>query len=185
MAARPVIRQHVTFFLMGEEYAVEIQHVREIIECEPVTSIPSMPPVVRGVINLRGSVVPVVDLPVKFGLAETAIDRETYVVIIDLQWSGEAVRLGVLTRALGQVIDLGSDQIRPVPDFGTRIQADYLRGIARVESRFVLLLDVERLLSPAEILRITALEQPPQAQSSEPLVDSGRPEAAHGQPGEV
>src|SRR5437667_2000204 len=102
---RSVVRQHVTFFLMGEEYAVEINHVREIIECEPVTCIPTMPPAVRGVINLRGNVVPVVDLPVKFGLPPTALDSETYIVIVDLQWSGEPVRLGVLTRALGQVID--------------------------------------------------------------------------------
>jgi purine-binding chemotaxis protein CheW len=165
MAARPTVRQHVTFFLMGEEYAVDIQHVREIIECEPVTSIPSMPAVVRGVINLRGGVVPVVDLPVKFGLQETEMDAETYIVIIDLQWSGEAARLGVLTRALGQVIDLAEDQVKPVPDFGTRIQSEYLRGIVRVDSRFVLLLNIERLLSPAEILKITALEKdrPPAA----------------------
>jgi purine-binding chemotaxis protein CheW len=160
MAARPTIRQHVTFFLMGEEYAIDIHHVREIIELEPVTSIPSMPAVVRGVINLRGNVVPVIDLPVKFGLTETALDGETYIVIVDLQWSGEPVRLGVLTRALGQVIDLADDQIKPVPDFGTRIQVDYLRGIARVETRFVLLLNVDRLLSPAEILQVTALNKP-------------------------
>jgi purine-binding chemotaxis protein CheW len=160
MAARPLVRQHVTFFLMGEEYAMEIQHVREIIEREPVTCIPSMPAIVRGVINLRGNVVPVVDLPVKFGLPETALDAETYIVIVDLHWSGEAARLGVLIRGLGQVIDLAEDQIKPVPDFGTRIQVEYLRGIARVDSRFVLLLNIDRLLSPAELLQITALGKP-------------------------
>src|SRR3954447_9139193 len=97
MAPRPA-RQYVTFFLMGEEYAIDIQHVREIIECEPVTRIPSMPPVVRGVINLRGNVVPVVDIPLKFALAETPIGFATYVVVIDLVWSGESVRLALLTR---------------------------------------------------------------------------------------
>src|SRR5215471_8965331 len=157
----PAIVQHVTFFLMGEEYAVEIRHVREIVECEPLTRIPSMPPVVRGVINLRGGVVPVVDLPLKFGLPETALGAETYMVIVDLEWNGEAVRLALLTRALGQVIDLSPDQIKPVPDFGTRIQAEYLRGIGRVENRFVLLLDIEHLLSPAELLTITSLETRP------------------------
>ena len=100
------VRQYVTFFLMGEEYAIELPRVREIIECEPVTAIPSMPPVVRGVINLRGNVVPVVDLPVKFGLPETALGSRTYIVVLDLVWSGESVRLGLLTRTLGQVIDL-------------------------------------------------------------------------------
>src|SRR5262245_18023445 len=132
MAPRP-LRQYVTFYLMGEEYAVEIQHVREIIECEPITNIPSMPPVVRGMINLRGNVVPVVDLPVKFGLAETAVSAGVYIVVVDLVWSSESVRLGLLTRELGQVIDLGDDHIKPVPDFGTRIQAEYLRGIGRTE----------------------------------------------------
>jgi purine-binding chemotaxis protein CheW len=159
MAPRP-LRQFVTFSLMGEEYALQIQNVREIIECEPVTSIPSMPPVVRGVMNLRGTVVPVVDLPVKFGLAETALGAGTYIVVVDLVWGGESVRLGLLTRNLGQVVDVTEDQIKPVPDFGTRIQSEYLRGIGQIEGRFVLFLNVEQLLSPAELLRITALETP-------------------------
>ena len=165
-AARPQ-RQYVTFRLMGEEYALQIQHVREIIECEPITAIPSMPPVVRGVMNLRGSVVPVIDLPIKFGLSETALGFGTYIVVVDLVWSGEAVRLGLLTRDLGQVVDVNDEQIKSVPDFGTRIQAEYLRGIGQLNGRFVLFLDVERLLSPAELLRITAIE-PAAADASTP-----------------
>jgi len=159
-APRSTPRQYVTFSLMGEEYALQIHHVREIIECEPITSIPSMPPVVRGVMNLRGNVVPVIDLPIKFGLAQTALGFGTYIVVVDLLWSQEAVRLGLLTRDLGQVIDVTDDQIKPVPDFGTRLRAEYLRGIGRIEGRFVLFLNVERLLSPAELLRITSLENP-------------------------
>jgi purine-binding chemotaxis protein CheW len=138
-----------------------------------------MPPVVRGVVNLRGSVVPVVDLPVKFGLAETALGAETYMVIVDLEWSGEAVRLALLTRALGQVIDLSDDQVKPVPDFGTRIQSEYLRGIGRVDSRFVLLLDIQRLLSPAELLTITTLD------AHAPLAEAGPSGRADGPPGEA
>ena len=167
MAARPSIRQHVTFTLMGEEYALQIQHVREIIECEPVTAIPSMPPVVRGVMNLRGNVVPVIDLPVKFGLPETGLGAGTYVVVVDLLWNGESARLGLLTRELGRVVDVTDDQIKPVPDFGTRVQSEYLRGIAQIDGRFVLFLDTERLLSPSELLRITALEPSPLAGSGE------------------
>jgi purine-binding chemotaxis protein CheW len=143
---------------MGEEYALQIQHVREIVECERVTSIPSMPAVVRGVINLRGSVVPLVDLPVKFGMAGTALGIGSYIVVVDLSWNGEAVRLGLLTPELGRVIDLADDQISPVPHFGTRIQAEYLRGVGQIDGRFVLFLDTERLLSPAELLRITAID---------------------------
>jgi purine-binding chemotaxis protein CheW len=153
------VRQYVTFNLMGEEYALAIQHVREIIECERVTAIPSMPAVVRGVLNLRGNVVPAVDLPVKFGLPETALGRTTYVVVVDLVWSGEPVRLGLLTPTIGRVIDVTDEDIKPVPDFGTRIQSEYLRGVAQTDGRLVLFLDVDRLLSPAELLRITALDE--------------------------
>jgi len=158
------IRQYVTFNLMGEEYALHIGHVREIIECDRITSIPSMPPVVRGVLNLRGSVVPVIDLPVKFGLAETSLARAAYAVVVELVWSGESVRLGLLTTELGRVIDVNREDIKPVPDFGTRIQSEYLRGVGQIDGRFVLFLDSEHLLSPAEILKITTLEAPrPQA----------------------
>jgi purine-binding chemotaxis protein CheW len=161
------IHQHVTFSLMGEEYALPIQNVREIIEFESLTSIPSMPPVVRGVMNLRGTVVPVVDLPVKFGLPASTLGRGSYIVVVDLLWSGEAVRLGLLTPELGRVVEVTDDEVSAVPDFGTRIQSEYLRGVARVDERFVLFLDAERLLSPAELLRITALEAPDTTQTGE------------------
>src|SRR5262245_7044828 len=121
MSPSPAIRQFVTFNLMGEEYALQIEYVREIVESERITSLPSMPPVVRGVMNLRGNVIPVVDLPIKFGLAETTIGAAgAYVVVLELVWSGELVRLGLLTTELGRVVDVKADDIKPVPDFGTR-----------------------------------------------------------------
>ena len=158
MPSPAAIHQHVTFNLMGEEYALQIEHVREIIQCERVTSIPSMPPVVRGVMNLRGAVVPVIDLPLKFGLPETPIGPATYLVVVDVVWSGEGVRLGLLTTELGRVIDGAAGDVKPVPDFGTRIQSEYLRGVGQLDGRFVLFLDTERLLSPAELLRLTAID---------------------------
>jgi purine-binding chemotaxis protein CheW len=170
--ASPPPRQYVTFSLMREEYALDIQHVREIIECERVTAIPSMPAVVRGVINLRGSVVPVVDLPVKFGFPETPLGVGTYIVVVDLVWSGESVRLGLLTSELGRVIDVAADDIKPVPDFGTRIQSEYLRGVGNIDGRFALFLDTERLLSPAELLRITTLDD------SQPVSDGSKRDAS-------
>lgn len=156
MATTLSIRQYVTFSLMGEEYALQIEQVREIIECERITAIPSMPSVVRGVMNLRGQVVPIIDLPVKFGLTGTPLDG-SYVVVVDLVWSGETVPLGLLIRELGRVVDVKVDDLKPVPDFGTRIQSEYLQGVGHVEGRFILFLDAERLLSPSELLRITAL----------------------------
>jgi purine-binding chemotaxis protein CheW len=179
MSSPALIHQHVTFSLMGEEYALQIEHVREIIQCERVTSIPSMPPVVRGVMNLRGTVVPVIDLPLKFGLSETAIGPSTYVVVVDLVWSGEAVRLGLLTTELGRVIDVAADDVKPVPDFGTRIQSEYLRGVGQVDGRFVLFLDTVRLLSPAELLRLTAVDV------SRASPGAAIPDAAAGEVGEA
>jgi len=154
----PAVRQFVTFSLMGEEYALQIEQVREIVQCERVTSIPSMPPVVRGVTNLRGAVVPVIDLPLKFGLPGTPIGPATYMVVVEVVWSGEVVRLGLLTTELGRVLDVTAADLKPVPDFGTRIQSEYLRGVGQIDGRFALFLDTERLLSPAELLRITAIE---------------------------
>jgi purine-binding chemotaxis protein CheW len=155
-----LLRQYVTFHLMGEEYALQIQHVREIIECEPVTAIPSMPAVVRGVMNLRGSVIPVVDLPIKFGLEQTPLELGTYIVVVDLIWNNESVRLGLLTRELGRVVDVTDDQLKPVPDFGLRVQSEYLRGIGQVDGRVILFLNAEHLLSPAELLRMTGALAP-------------------------
>jgi purine-binding chemotaxis protein CheW len=171
--------QYVTFNLMGEEYALRIHNVREIIAFEPITAIPSMPPVVRGVLNLRGFVVPVIDLPVKFGLPPTALGPATYLVIVDPAWSGETVRLGLVTPELGRVVEIRDDEIKPVPDFGTRIQSEYLRGVAQIDRRTVLFLDTDRLLSPAEILRITALEGLPPPSATAP------PEGADGASGEA
>jgi purine-binding chemotaxis protein CheW len=176
MAAFVPIRQFVTFSLMGEEYALQIERVREIIECERITAIPSMPAVVRGVMNLRGQVVPIADLPVKFGLPGTSLVG-TYVVIVDLVWGGESVRLGLLTPGLGRVIDVKPDDLKPVPDFGTRIQSEYLQGVGQIEGRFILFLDAERLLSPGELLRITALNDAP--------VEGSKREAVSGEAGEV
>jgi len=167
MAPTANTHQFVTFTLMGEEYALEIEHVREIIECERVTAIPSMSGVVRGVINLRGAVVPAIDLPVKFGLPETGLEKGAYIVVLELKWSGESVRLGLVTTQLGRVIDVKRGDIKPVPDFGTRIQSEYLRGVGQIDGRFVLFLATEHLLSPAELLRITALVDA-RAQSERP-----------------
>ena len=158
MPSPVTVRQYVTFSLMGEEYALQIDQVREIIQCERVTSIPSMPAVVRGMMNLRGTVVPVIDLPLKFGLAGTPIGPATYLVVVEVVWSGEVTRLALLTTELGRVIDVAAGDLKPVPDFGTRIQSEYLRGVGQIDGRFVLFLDTERLLSPAELLRITAID---------------------------
>jgi purine-binding chemotaxis protein CheW len=144
--------QYLGFSLAGETYAIELLRIREIIEHVPITRVPGMPDSVLGVINLRGRVVPVVDLAVKLGMGPRPITRWTCFVIVDAALDGEHTTLGLLADSVSEVLDLGPDDIEPPPAFGTRVSMDYLRGLGRQEQRFILLLDLDRLLSTQELL---------------------------------
>ena len=143
--------QYLTFFIRGEEYAVGILRVKEIIEYETVTRVPAVPPHVRGVINLRGAVLPVVDLAAKFGSPETDVTRTTCIVIVETQLRDEIVVAGIMTDAVSEVVDLGADQIEPPPPFGTGVRVDFLVGMGKLDGRLVLILDIDRVLSPVEL----------------------------------
>lgn len=144
--------QYLGFSLAGETYAIELLRIREIIEHVPITRVPGMPPAVLGVINLRGRVVPVVDLAVRMGLGPRPITRWTCFVIVEALLEGERTALGLLADSVSEVLDLGPDDIEPPPAFGTRAPVDYLRGMGRQEQRFILLLDLDRMLSADELL---------------------------------
>jgi purine-binding chemotaxis protein CheW len=148
--------QYLGFSLAGETYAIELLRIREIIEHVPITRVPGMPPALLGVINLRGRVVPVVDLAVKMGLGPRPITRWTCFVIVEALMDGERTALGLLADSVSEVLDLGPDDIEPPPSFGTRTPVDYLRGMGRQEQRFILLLDLDRLLSADELLGLVA-----------------------------
>jgi purine-binding chemotaxis protein CheW len=145
------IEQYLTFRIREEEYAVSILRVREIIEYEMVTRVPTTPAHIRGVINLRGAVLPVVDLAAKFGHAESAVTRTTCIVVVETALRGEAVIVGLLADAVSQVIDLAAGQIEPPPPFGTHIRVDFLVGMAKIDRRLALVLDLDRVLSPVEL----------------------------------
>jgi len=162
--------QYLTFLLAGEEYGIAILRVREIVECGAVTRVPGTPPFIRGVVNLRGTVLPVVDLAAKFGLGETALTRWTSVVMVEAEWEGVKTTLGVMTDAMSRVLDLGPGEIEPVPSFGVPVKLDYLLGMGRAEPRFVLILDIDRVLSPEELMALPgegsshgAVDAPPHA----------------------
>ena len=140
-------RQLLTFFIAGEEYAFDIREVREIVACGHLTHVPNMPAAVRGVMNLRGSVVPVVDLAGLFGLAVTPLLRRTCVVIVSARLAGEATRLGFLGDAVGEVFEPVAGEIERPPEFGTRARPETLGGIARRQGRFVLILSLEALVA--------------------------------------
>ena len=142
--------QYLTFQVADAEYGVGILQVREIIEYDTITRVPHAPSAVRGVINLRGSVVPVVDLAVKFGLPESRITKRSCVIVVECVLDGELTVMGVLCDAVSQVIDLTTADIEPAPAFGSRVRIEFLRGMGKVGGKFVLLLDLDRLLSADE-----------------------------------
>ena len=144
--------QYLTFFLAGEEYAIGILRVKEIIEYDTITRVPTTPSSIRGVINLRGSVVPVLDLAVKFGLPETAITMRTAIVIVEVDLDGEHALIGLMTDSVSQVIDLSPADIEPPPAFGLPVRVDYLVGIAKAGKKFILIFDVDRVLSSEELM---------------------------------
>jgi purine-binding chemotaxis protein CheW len=144
--------QYLTFSLLGEEYAVGILKVREILEYDTVTRVPKAPAWVRGAINLRGRVVPVVDLAVRFGQAPSEISKRTCIVILDVDMGGETAVVGILADSVSQVIDLKAEETLPPPSFGTKARVDDLLGVAPVGKKFALILDVDRVLSWDEAL---------------------------------
>ncbi len=155
------VQQYLTFMIGGEEYAISLLKVKEIIEYDTVTHVPKTPEWIRGVINLRGSVVPVIDLAVKFRQTPSVAGKLTCIVITEVQSGDEAAVMGIMADAVRQVIDLKPQDIEEPPAFGTRVKVDYLLGMARAGKKFCLLLDTEKVLSTDELLELPdAVEQP-------------------------
>jgi purine-binding chemotaxis protein CheW len=143
--------QYLTFLLGGEEYAMPILRVREIVAFEPLTRVPRMPAFIRGVMNLRGTVLPVIDLSVKLGMAPSEITRTTCILTVEMNRDGETTSVGLLADEVRQVVDFASSQIEPAPAFGTRLALEFLQGMGRMESRFALILNLDKLLSALEL----------------------------------
>jgi len=150
-------KQYLTFLLANEEYAIGILKVKEIIEYDTVTTVPRTPKWVRGVINLRGAVVPVVDLAIKFGLELTPVTKTTCIVIVETQFESQNTTIGIIVDAVSQVMELATDDLQPVPEFGTRVKVDYLLGMAQLGKKFALLLDVDKVLSTDELLHLNGV----------------------------
>ncbi len=147
--------QYLNFFTAGEEYAVNIGKVKEIVKYEAVTTVPNTPAWIRGVTNLRGTVVPVVDLAVKFGLAGSGISKFSCIIITEVLFQGEKLTMGVLADSVSQVIELSDGDIEETPPFGTRVKIEYLLGMGPLGKKFCLILDIDKVLSADEILAVT------------------------------
>lgn len=143
--------QFLTFMLGEEQYAVGILHIKEIIEYGSLATVPMMPDCVRGVINLRGAVVPVMDLSARFGRGQSVIGKRSCIVIVEAGDEEKQV-LGMLVDAVNAVVEIAAGDIEPAPSFGTRIRPDFIAGMGKYNGRFVILLDIERVLSSEEIV---------------------------------
>ncbi|QET06487.1 purine-binding chemotaxis protein CheW [Cupriavidus pauculus] len=143
--------QYLTFQLGGEMFAIGILAIKEIIEYGTPTVVPMMPPTVRGVINLRGAVVPVMDLQARFGQPSSAVGKRTCIVIVEVPAGEEYQVVGVVVDAVNEVVDIGPSDIEPTPSFGARIRTDFIEGMGKVKGRFVILLNLERVLSLEEM----------------------------------
>ena len=144
-------QQYLTFVLGGEMYAIAILSVKEIIDYGNLTVVPMMPDCIRGVINLRGAVVPVVDLARRFSSGSTEITRRSCIVIVEVETDGEHQDIGVIVDAVSEVLEIGHDQIEPTPAFGAKIRTDFIQGMGKVGGRFVIVLNVNRVLSTEDL----------------------------------
>jgi purine-binding chemotaxis protein CheW len=143
--------QYLTFTLGSEMFAVGILNVKEIIEYGNLTEIPMMPGFIRGVINLRGAVVPVVDLAARFGGKISEVQRRTCVVIVEVTQEDAKHDIGIMVDAVSEVLEIGVKDIEPPPSFGAKIRADFIAGMGKVAGKFVIILQIDRVLSVDEM----------------------------------
>jgi purine-binding chemotaxis protein CheW len=148
--------QYLTFTLDDEEFALQIAKVREVLDYPNITKVPRMPDYLCGVINLRGNVVPVVDLRLKFGMAQTEKTVDTCVVIVEAELEGEAMVMGALADSVHEVLDLAAADIEPPPRMGTRLDTAFIKGMGRQGERFIIILDIDRVLSTEEQVLIAS-----------------------------
>lgn len=148
--------QYLTFLLGGESFGIGIMAVKEILEFGGLTDVPMMPESVRGVINLRGAVVPVIDLAARFGRPQTVPGKRTCIVIVELETDGERQITGIIVDAVSAVLDIPASEIEPAPSFGTRIRSDFIAGMGKMNGKFVILLDVQPVLALGELPALAA-----------------------------
>ena len=144
-------QQYVTFNLGDELFGVEVTRAREILSVTPVTKVPQTPEYLLGVINLRGQVVPVIDMRLKLGLPVSEETEDTCIIVVEVQVDGEAIIVGALADAVREVLEIRSDQIEPAPRLGTRLKTAFISGMGKVDEQFLILLNIDRVFSSDEL----------------------------------
>ena len=155
----PERRQHLTFILSGETFAIGILHIKEIIEYGQLTAVPMMPEFIRGVINLRGAVVPVIDLSCRFGGRRSEVTRRSCIVILELETQEGTQVIGTVVDAVNEVIEIDLEDVQPAPAFGARIRTDFIAGMGKVHDRFVIILNVGNVLAAEDLTLIGQVGQ--------------------------
>jgi purine-binding chemotaxis protein CheW len=141
------MRQYLTFRLGDETFAIDVAKVREILDMTAITAIPRTPEFMRGAINLRGSVVPVVDLRLCLDMSKTESTLSTCIVVVEMQIDDQPVLIGALADSVEEVLDFEPEQIDPPPHMGSRVRTDYIRGMGKRDAQFVIILDIDRVFS--------------------------------------
>ena len=152
-------RQYLTFKLGNEIFATDVAKVREVLDLTTITKIPRTPEFMAGVINLRGSVVPVVDLRLCFEMSKTESTRNTCIVVVEVLLDNESTVIGALTDSVEEVIDLEPDQIQPAPRIGTQIRTDFIKGMGKRDTQFIMILDIDRVFSTEELSAVRGQAQ--------------------------
>ena len=144
---RAAAGKYLTFQLAEEEYGLPVLKVREIIKSMDVTSVPQVPSHVKGVINLRGKVIPIVDLRIKFGLPSQEPTERTCIIVAEIEVDQRKVMLGTVVDCVSEVLNIAAEEIEPTPDFGQRLATDYMHGVAKIKGKVKLLLDLDKVLA--------------------------------------
>lgn len=168
----PDSHQYLTFLSGSEVFAIGILSIKEIIEYGGLTVVPMMPNFVRGVINLRGAVVPVIDLLARFGKAKSDITKRTCIVIVEIEADGEQQVIGIMVDAVHAVVDIAATEIAPAPAFGARIRPEFIEGMGKINDRFIILINVNKVLSVDEIGEITGASGHPAAHALPDKIES-------------
>jgi len=150
------IRQYLSFKLDEEEFALDISKVREVLDFAKITRMPQAPEFMSGVINLRGAVVPVIDLKRIFGIRSTERTLDTRIIIGEVSIEGDGTVLGVIADAVNEVMELEPESIEPPPRIGTRMNTDFIKGMGKCEEEFIMILDIDKVFSAQEISIITS-----------------------------
>lgn len=149
--ADPDAEQYLTFILANEEYGVDILRVQEIKGWDSVTPIPNTPAYIKGVINLRGTIVPIVDLRQRFGMDEVEYGPITVVIVLKIECEDRDRIMGIVVDAVSDVYDVNSEEMKPAPDFGSVVNVEFVKGLATVAEKMIIILDIDHLLSGAEL----------------------------------